>query len=59
VNFGHRPWWYGGHFCQKVAKNLEKQIISKRNNLNKGKNLVVGQKYDNRNLIITPNLIIL
>jgi len=41
VNFG--PWWYGGHFCQKAGKNLEKKIISKRNNLKKGKKLGVGQ----------------
>jgi hypothetical protein len=20
VNFGQRPWWYGGHFCQKAGK---------------------------------------
>jgi len=23
VNFGQRPWWYGGHFCQKAGKKLE------------------------------------
>jgi hypothetical protein len=22
VNFGQRPWWYGGHFCQKAGKKL-------------------------------------
>jgi len=33
VNFGHRPWWYRGHFCKKAGKNLDKKIISKRNNL--------------------------
>jgi hypothetical protein len=37
VNFGHRPWWYGGNFCQKTGK-IRKEIISKRNNLKKGKN---------------------
>jgi hypothetical protein len=27
VNFGHRPWWYGGHFCHKAGKNLEKKLF--------------------------------
>jgi hypothetical protein len=36
VNFGHRPWWYGGHFCQKAGKSPEK-MISKRINLKKYK----------------------
>ena len=27
VNFGHRPWWYGGHFRQKAGKNLEKKLF--------------------------------
>jgi hypothetical protein len=33
IIFGHRSWWHGGNFCQKAGKNLEKKIISKRNNL--------------------------
>jgi len=33
LNFGHRPWWYRGHFCKKSVK----KIISKRNNLKKRK----------------------
>jgi hypothetical protein len=42
VNFGHRPSWSRGHFCQNAGKNLEKKIISKRNNFKKrGKNLRV------------------
>jgi len=24
VNFGHGFWWYGGYFCQKAGKYLEK-----------------------------------
>jgi hypothetical protein len=45
VNFGHRPWWYRGHFRKKAGKNLEKKIIVKRNNFEKKeKNLGVGQK---------------
>jgi len=28
VNFEHRPWWYGGHFCQKAGKNLDEKTIS-------------------------------
>ena len=31
---GSSEKWYGGHFCQKAGKNLDK--------------LGVGQKYDNR-----------
>jgi uncharacterized protein (DUF608 family) len=27
VNLGHRPWWCGGHFCQKAGK-IWKKIIS-------------------------------
>ncbi len=22
VNFGHRPWWYRGHFCKKSGKKI-------------------------------------
>ena len=29
MNFGHSPWWYGGHFCQKVGKNPEKKLFTK------------------------------
>ena len=39
VNFGHRPWWYRGRFLQKSRKNLEKNLISKRNNLKKRRTL--------------------
>jgi len=35
IIFGHRTWWHGGYFCKKTGKNLEKKIISKRNNLKK------------------------
>jgi hypothetical protein len=29
VNFGDRPWWYGGYFSQKAGKNLEKKLFPK------------------------------
>ena len=29
VNFGHRPWWYRGHFCKKAGKNLEEKLFPK------------------------------
>jgi len=27
VNFEHRPWWYGGHFCQKQEKIWKKKLF--------------------------------
>jgi len=48
VNFGYRPWWYGGHFCQKARKNMGKKIISKRNNLKKRKKPGGGSKIRNK-----------
>ena len=44
VNFGHRFWWYRGHFRKKAIKNLEKKIITKRNNFEKKEKKGVGQK---------------
>jgi hypothetical protein len=29
VNFGHRPWWYRGHFCKKAGKNWKKKLFPK------------------------------
>jgi len=46
LNFGHRPWWYCGHFCKKAGKNLEKKLFPKEIIKKKGKNLEVGQKYE-------------
>ncbi len=37
MNFGHRPWWYRDHFCEKAGKNLEKKISKRNNLLKKGK----------------------
>jgi hypothetical protein len=48
VNFGHRPWWYRDHFCEKEGKNLEKKIISKRNNLIKNEKPGGGSKMRNK-----------
>ena len=45
VNIG--PWWYGGHFCQKIRKKSGKKIIPKRNNLKKKrKKPGGGSKYE-------------
>ena len=48
VNFGHRHWWYRGHFCKKAGKKLEKKIIFKRNNLKKRKKPGDGSKIRNK-----------
>jgi hypothetical protein len=47
VNFGHRPWWYGGQFCQTAVK-IWKKNISKRNNLNERKKIWGWSKIRNK-----------
>jgi len=32
VNFGHRTWWYGGHFRQKAGKIWNKNYFQKVTN---------------------------
>ncbi len=46
VNFGHKPWWYRGHFCKKAGKNLEKKLFRKEIIRKKRRNPGVGQKYE-------------
>jgi hypothetical protein len=47
VNFGHKPWWYGGQFCQKAGKKFwKKRLFAKEMILKKMKWLFLKQSLE-------------